>query len=269
MSFSPLFNILDTEGFNILVNFPPNNWEVKQNLKINKVVSFYTNGEKWISKNLLTIEANNFKRFSTRDFNLFNSKEINNFSPIILLKISNEIGNSEFNELPNIFTQKTEVPEWRSTIGFKYNNTETSYQGEINPFPPKASLLTFHPFIQHRHIENFLVFLNVEKSPIIRESTLDVFNGNDMNCIDRVIVKSNMANIIPIDKYKFKKTDLPVFCCKNMAGIPFGFGINRKQPMLSLEHTHPPSSFSLHGNRFLTQKKIKDEWFKSLYKNDI
>ena len=55
MSFSPLFNILDTEGFNILVNFPPNNWEVKQNLKINKVVSFYTNGEKWISKNFMIL----------------------------------------------------------------------------------------------------------------------------------------------------------------------------------------------------------------------
>ena len=268
MSFSPLFNILDTKGFNILANFPPNNWEVEPNIKTNNVVSFYTNGKKWISKNLSTIESNNFKRFSTKDFRIFNSKEFYNFSPIILLKMSNEIDNSEFDELPNIITKKTEVPEWRSTIGFEYNKTETSYQGEINPFPPKASLLTFHPFIQYKHIENFLVFLNVEKSPIIRESTLDVFNGNDMNCIDRVLVKSNMANIIPIDNYKFKKTDLPVFCIKNMAGIPFGFGINRKHSMLSLEHTHPPSSFSLHGNRFLTQKNIKELWFKSLYKND-
>ena len=45
MSFSPLFNILDTKGFNILANFPPNNWEIKEKIKTNNVVSFYTNGK--------------------------------------------------------------------------------------------------------------------------------------------------------------------------------------------------------------------------------
>jgi len=147
MSFYPLFNILDTKGFNILANFPPNNWEDKGRIKTHNVVSFYTNGKKWISKNVSKIEANNFKRFSTTDFRIFNSKEFYNFSPVILLNMSNEIDNSEYDELPDIISKKTEVPEWRSTIGFKYNKTETSYQGEINPFPPKASLLTFHPFI--------------------------------------------------------------------------------------------------------------------------
>ena len=96
-----------------------------------------------------------------------------------------------------------------------------------------------------------------------------IFNGVDKNCIDSVLIRNNTANIIPLDKYKFKKSDLPVFCVKNMAGIPFGFGINRSQPMLSFEHTHPPASFSIHGNRFLTQKNIKSLWFKSLYKQMI
>jgi len=266
MSFSPLFNILDTKGFNILANFPPNNWEVKPNIKTNNVVSFYTNGEKWISKNLSTIESNNFKRFSTTDFRIFNSKKFYNFSPIILLKITDNLDKDKFVELPNFDIEKTVIPEWRSTIGFEFNNTEASYQGEINPFPSKASLLTFHPFIQYENVENFLVFLNIEKSPIFRETTLDIFNGRDKKCIDRVLIRNNTANIIGLDKYKFKKSDLPVFCVKNMAGIPFGFGINRSQPMLSFEHTHPPSSFSIHGNRFLTQKNIKSLWFKSLYK---
>ncbi len=95
------------------------------------------------SKNVSIIESNNFKRFSTKDFSLFNSKYFYNFSPILLLKMTNDIYESELDELPFLETKKTVVPEWRSTIGFKYNNTETSYQGEINPFPSKASLLTW------------------------------------------------------------------------------------------------------------------------------
>ena len=254
MSFSPLFKILDIEGFNNLVNFPPNDWELKRKNKFNNVVSFHTNGDKWIAKEVSKIELNNFKRFSTKEFELFNFKFFNNSSPILLLKITDNLDKDKFVELPNFDIEKTVIPEWRSTIGFEFNNTEASYQGEINPFPSKASLLTFHPFIQYENVENFLVFLNIEKSPIFRETTLDIFNGRDKKCIDRVLIRNNTANIIGLDKYKFKKSDLPVFCVKNMAGIPFGFGINRSQPMLSFEHTHPPASFSIHGNRFLTQK---------------
>ena len=33
---------------------------------------------------------------------------------------------------------------------------QTSYQGEINPFPQKASLLTFHPFIQYEKKKTIL-----------------------------------------------------------------------------------------------------------------
>ena len=43
-----------------------------------------------------------------------------------------------------------------------------------------------------------------------------------------------------------------------MAGIPFGFGISKKNNMLSMEHTHPPASFVIHGERFSIQKKIKE-----------
>jgi hypothetical protein len=46
-----------------------------------------------------------------------------------------------------------------------------------------------------------------------------------------------------------------------MAGIPFGFGISKEKKMLSLEHTHPPASFVVHGKRFLVQKEIKQKWF--------
>ena len=49
-----------------------------------------------------------------------------------------------------------------------------------------------------------------------------------------------------------------------MAGIPFGFGISKDEKMLSLEHTHPPASFAVHGNRFAVQGQIKKQWFNIL-----
>ena len=49
----------------------------------------------------------------------------------------------------NLYIQNS---EWRATVGFNLFESQTSYQGEINPFPQKASLLTFHPFIQHKRL---------------------------------------------------------------------------------------------------------------------
>ena len=51
-----------------------------------------------------------------------------------------------------------------------------------------------------------------------------------------------------------------------MAGIPFGFGISKNEMMLSLEHTHPPASFVVHGDRFKVQGEIKKKWFSILKK---
>ena len=41
--------------------------------------------------------------------------------------------------------------------------------------------------------------------------------------------------MIPLDKYDFSPDELPVFLCRSMAGIPFGFGISKNGEMLSLE----------------------------------
>ena len=49
-----------------------------------------------------------------------------------------------------------------------------------------------------------------------------------------------------------------------MAGIPFGFGKSRTTGMLSLEHTHPPGSLTLHGNRMKAQRDIKLGWVNHL-----
>ena len=112
--------------------------------------------------------------------------------------------------------------------------------------------------------ENYFVFVNLETSPIRRYSIIEIYLPHKKKFVDRVKVYNNHANIISLDKYEFSKNELPTFICRNMAGIPFGFGINRTSPMLSLEHTHPPASFTLHGSRFQVQKRIKTSWFNKL-----
>ena len=77
-------------------------------------------------------------------------------------------------------------------------------------------------------------------------------------------VKIYHLNFIPLNLYNFLPDQLPIFICRSMAGIPFGFGISKNKDMLSLEHTHPPASFSVHGERFKVQGEIKNNWLSKL-----
>ena len=257
MSFFPLCNALNTKGFCTMHNFSPNNWEkIKSSNKT--VWALYSNGEKWITKELDILQKGESKAYYYDDFEL---KKESNVSPIVLLQFRNKPLEGELDYLPLHEFMFSKTPEWRATIGFQLNNSETSYQGEINPFNLKASLLTFHPFIQFNEVNNHFIFMNAEHSPIYRNAEIEIYNAETKILIDKVNVKSNHVNVIQLDKYRFKQNELPLFICRTMAGIPFGFGISKEKKMLSLEHTHPPASFVVHGKRFLVQKEIKQKWF--------
>jgi len=241
-------------------NFSPNNWEkIKPSNKT--IWALYSDGEKWITKKLDTIKMGQSKTYYYDEFEL---KRGSKFSPIILLQYRKTSLHSNLESLPLHEFKFSKTPEWRATIGFQLNNSQTSYQGEINPFPPNASLLTFHPFIQYNNIDNHFIFLNAEDSPIYRKADIEIYNSETKTLIDKVEILSNHINVIPLDKYGFKQNELPLFICRSMAGIPFGFGISKTKGMLSMEHTHPPGSFVVHGERFLVQKQIKQNWFNLL-----
>ena len=260
MAYFPLFNATDASGFTTLANFSPNNRErpVKGDLV---VTSFRTDGQVWRSQVEGVIKEGEFKTYHSEQFDLaMNQTE----SELVLFQLNPVKQPTTMSVLPVDHLISTNLPEWRATVGFKNNGAQASYQGEVNPFPAKASLLTFHPFIQMHDTENFLIFLNVESSPFFRWSELELFNSASRERIDILKVRNNCANIIPLDKYNFGETDLPIFQCKTMAGIPFGFGKSKTSKILSLEHTHPPGSLTLFGNRFQSQKHTKVQWFEFL-----
>ena len=265
MPFYPLFNIKENPGFVQLANFAPNDWE-KVSMGIKNVYSLFTDGHKWNVDNLGTIPQNEFRTLTTSDFSFRKPLEENDvlIEELMLFEMRNDLLSHHLDQLPSPNSPTTHWPEWRATIGFNSLSSRVSYQGEIIPTPPKATLLTFHPFIQFDDIKNYFVFLNIEQSPVHRWSEIDIYLSGSGKKIDSKKIRNNAANIIPLDEYGFTPKDLPVFYCKSMAGIPFGFGKSVSTGMLSLEHTHPPGSFTFYGNRMVAQRDIKVGWVNHL-----
>tara|TARA_Y100000768_G_C23984651_1_gene688000 strand:- start:3000 stop:3788 length:789 start_codon:yes stop_codon:yes gene_type:complete len=260
MAFFPLPNSSKADGFCTVHNFTPNNWEPVKNSR-KTVWAIYSNGDKWITKELDKIEVGESKKYFYDEIYRGVKKQRH---PLILLQFRNSALPKTLNNLPYHQYKYNKVPEWRATVGFKINKNETSYQGEINPFPTKASLLTFHPFIQYKRITNYFLFVNIENTPEFRKETLEIYEAKTKKIIDKVNIYSNNCNLIEIDRYNFQEDELPIFVCRKMAGIPFGLGISDDKKMLSLEHTHPPASFVVHGDRFKVQSEIKLKWFNIL-----
>jgi hypothetical protein len=104
--------------------------------------------------------------------------------------------------------------------------------------------------------------LNISKDPTIKESTINLYNSANLELRGDAKVKTNSAICIPLNDFKFTPNELPLFISPNMAGIPFGLGVSHDGQMLSMEHTHPPASFVLFGDRNSMQSRIKKTWFK-------
>jgi hypothetical protein len=261
MPFYPLFKVRDITGFVNLANFSPNNWE-QVSVGVKNVYSINSDGRQWKVRQHGIISENGFRSFNTSDFLFSKTNQLDGTYIEDLILFDMRVGEltDHLNELPASGFLSSQLPEWRATIGFKSLNSQTSYQGEILPTPPKATLLTFHPFIQFEDVSNYFIFLNIEKSPVHRWSEIDIYLSSSGKKIDTKKIRNNAANIIPLDEYGFTPEDLPVFYSKSMAGIPFGFAKSISTGMLSLEHTHPPGSLTIHGNRILAQRDIKIGW---------
>ena len=247
-------------GFCDLVYESPNNWENR----IHKPISLYllwSNGNRWLSKKISEMNYGDEIRLVTNDID-----EKCLATGLALIYPSLEPIEPELSTLPSRKVWYSEIPAWRNTSGFYNEFTQVSYQSDIEPLPSKASLLTFHPFIQFGDVINNLLVLNVTNDPKIQSGKISMFNSFDKSFIADTLISTNSLTTIPLDIYNFKPTDLPVFYSPEIAGIPFGLGIAKSGKMLSLEHTHPPASLVLHGNRRAIQGKIKKSWIEKLVK---
>ena len=154
MAFFPIANTSKALGYTTLHNFPTNNWEPIVNIK-KSVWAIYSDGIKWITIELDNLEIGDSKTYYYDDIIKKQNKKVN---PLILLQFRKTSLPGKLKTLPKHEFIYNSTPEWRATVGFSLNQAQTSYQGEINPFPPMATLLTFHPFIQYNETENHFLF---------------------------------------------------------------------------------------------------------------
>ena len=258
--FFPLMKTPNLKGFCDLVYEGPNNWENR----IRKPVQIYllwSNGKIWNSRKIMEMRVGSEARLTTEGVD-----EECLATGLALIYPSIKLLASELAALPSKKVWYSEIPAWRNTSGFYNEFTQVSYQADIEPLPPKASLLTFHPFIQFGEVINNLLVLNVTSDPKIQSGKLSMYNSHDKSHVADSVVSTNSLTTIPLDIFSFKPTDLPIFYSPNIAGIPFGLGIAKSGKMLSLEHTHPPASLVLHGDRRGIQGKIKKSWIEKLVK---
>ena len=241
------------DGFLDLVYLPPNNWEnrEKSELILNVV---WPDSDRWQIQKLTRINYGQRIRFETEAL-----KDSLKSDVCFIYPIKMELPN-HLQQLPTEKSLVSRVPEWRVTTGFRNKKAQTSYQAEIFPFPKQASLLTFHPFIQYGNVENRLLVLNLSDNPQVIESVIDLFDSFSGEKLGSETVRTNSLTTIYLDKYDFKPCQLPIFYAPNMAGVPFGLGISNDGSMLSLEHTHPPASLVLFGNRNAIQGQVKKKW---------
>jgi|SaaInlLV_10m_DNA_3_1039740.scaffolds.fasta_scaffold16138_2 hypothetical protein len=257
MSYFPILKAPHCTGRTTLYNFSPNNWEsiYKGSQTINLS---YTDGIFWHSMVLGELEYGDCQVIKHRDVKSLMPDD----DTLPLLSLTQNKLDKISKELPQLVSNQTTVPEYRSTLGLVSQYTETSYQGELNPFPSKASLLTFSPFLQFTEkVENFVLLLNLEKQAENRKVKVEIFDASTKTLKCEKTALSNNITVISLDDCGFSKNDLPVVICREMAAIPLYFSCANQGEFLSLEHTHPPASLVVHGARFGAQKHLKDYWF--------
>lgn len=260
MSYYPFIKAPGCKSWVTLCNFAPNNWEFRK--KNNKYINLtWSDGAVWQSRQIESIEDNGVRTI-TED----NISSVVPDEALALLSITDNKLPQQSKHLP-VIKSPTVMPAWRASLGLSTENASTNYQGEIDPFPSPGTLLTFCPFLQfNESVENFLVLLNLEKSPVTRIAKVELYDADKKILKGKFEVKNNSATVIKLDNLKFEKNDLVLTICREMCAIPVYFSKTVDGSYLSLEHTHPPASFVIHGNRWGVQKLIKNLWFSKTLK---
>lgn len=259
--FYPLVNFSDQKLYGVvtLCNFPPNNWEIKE-ASAKKIFLTYVYNGKWLHHYVDTIQHGEMRSFKYEEF----SKILPN-DAMGLLSLSIEDLPKESDVLPKLLQNKTYLPQWRATVGLSTDRTWSSYQGEIEPFHQKASLLSFSPFMQHGNgIKNYMILMNIEASPIIRSGELKVYAAHNKKQYFSQKVKTNHANLLALDESGLCEDDLALMLCPEMAGIPLYLSVNKDRSQMSLEHSHPPNCTVVLGERWKSQVALKKQWYQAL-----
>jgi len=257
MSFFPILEAPDCSGVTTVYNFAPNNWQSSAHKARRLYVCWAASGM-WNTCFMCIIPYGQSRSVTSSEL-----KELvpDSASPFLFLSDTECAVMSR--QLPKRFTTSS-TPVWRATLGLFGNNLcSVSYQGEIDPFPATGTLLSFGFLLQNNlDIDNFLIFINMEESPIERTGSIEIRSlSNPKQLLKSYKIKNNRVNSLYIEPSILKASELLIFCSKNISGVPIFFAKTKDVQGFSLEHTHPPASFAIHGNRTKAQQLLKQIWF--------
>jgi hypothetical protein len=259
MSYYPIISAPGCLGRTTLFNYPPNDWESKS--KPRKLVNLtWSHHHRWHSLVVDDLAFGAAKSYQYSDFSAY----LPEFSLPLLSLTTKPL--PDLTELLPISSHITHIPSWRATIELFTSHSSTSYQGELDPFPAPGSLLSFSPLLQIADsLQNFVLLLNLERSPIRRTSALRIFNSiSSPQLLGEFEIASNAVTSLCLDNLGLTPQHLPVTICTEMSAIPLFLSMERSGACLSLEHSHPPASYVVHGRRWEAQRFLKSRWFSRL-----
>ena len=172
--FFPIFKALNLHDFLEVSYTPANNWENLESRPMN-LYALWTDGDSWRSEFQGVINRGESIRVNSSSL-----KPEMLATGICLIYPTADVLMPKLGFLPKKPYWFSNVPEWRCTSGLFNDSAQTSYQAEMYPLPSKASMLTFHPFIQFNEIENYLLVLNITSEPAIETHQIELYNSSNL-----------------------------------------------------------------------------------------
>ena len=256
MSYYPLLHAPGCRGWTTLCNFAPNNWEATRASPRFINVTWCADAS-WQSESIGVLAPDELRTLRPRDV-----VEHVPEGALPLLSLTVDKLPSRSDSLPRTDETRTFVPAWRATLGLESAHVSTCYQGELDPFPAPGSLLTFCPFLQFgTEVENYVLVLNLENSPVSRVTQVEIYDSQNNELRGSFETRNNALTTIALDGLGFGPDDYPLIICRTMSAIPLYFSKASDGSFLSLEHSHPPASYVIHGRRWEAQRAIKSTWF--------
>ena len=235
-------------------NFSPNNYQSSGKTRF--LYLHHTDGITWHTHYIKTLSPGSSYTVTpnTFPFDIFNLNGtfLSLLSePLSFPHLSNSLPDSSYH-VPDT------LPVWRSTVSLTHSTgTFTSYQGEITPFPCNSTFLSFNYLTQPVKAINYLIFMNLESSPSIRSAKLEFYRPDESPTpFYAQDILTNSINSIRLPAF-VNSDKLVCIKSENCSGIPLFFSYCPETFTLSLEHTHPPASLAIHGNRFIAQGFLK------------
>ena len=260
MSFYPILRVPGFQSSVTLHNYSPNNFQSSKARCRHAYVS-WANGKYWTNHQIKTLAPGESFVISGNDLTGLVPHES---QPFVFM--CNDVLSHQTDSIAEIKTPFSSLPAWRATISLEFGNiSKTSYQGEIDPFPELGTCLTFNYLSQQDSTsETWLLAINLTNPPLLKQAEIQFFDPSQPRApIYRELMRTNGLNTFLLPRNIAQNEDV-VIICEESSFVPLFFSHNQDRTQLSLEHTHPPASSAIYGNRFKAQKIIKHNWISYL-----